>query len=188
MRSLPQAQHGHVQQALKTLLITLALMLVLVGSTLSLSAFTQAPSIGSQPINAGTVHHYKPSLAGCFPGNAVWTWVGSSGIYQAWITPGETYPTKHFNFHVQWYCGSDIANYHVMYIGHELFQTYESVHGVTKNWGNSSFDLCNSMTLAAGEIAANAANQITQPDSNQLQGASYKPLWNSMNALIGGWC
>ena len=188
MRSLPQAQHGHVQQALKTLLITLALMLVLVGSILSLSAFTQAPSVNSQTsAGVGIVEHHKPFTQGCFPGNAVWTW-SAPKLYQAWMTPGETYPTKHFNFHVQHYCGGDIANYHVMYIGNGLFQTYESVSGVTKNWGVAGWPVCYSLPQAAAGINGDAENKLPSPWGSQMGQQSYPPLWLSMDRLIGGNC
>jgi hypothetical protein len=152
---------------------------------LSLSAFTLAPS---------TLDHVSSRIAtqipatGCFPGNAVWTWVSPDKYFQAWIGPLEYTPNKHFNFHVSTVCGPDTANYHISYNGNHLWKSWDSVSNTTAYYGDSRADLCSSIVTAANDQAQAASNHVYSGDAQDLINKSWHPLWRSMDNEIGGIC
>jgi di/tricarboxylate transporter len=178
-------QFASTKRVFKTTFITLALMLMLMGGVLSLSGFTQSHStLAQSPYRAHKIG--KLPDAGCFPNNAVWTWVSPDGVFQAWIGPIE-YP-KHFNFHVSPVCAPDTANYHISYIGNGIWRSYDSVANKTANYGSSGVAVCDSLGIAASEQANAAAVHVYNADKNSLIGGSYSPLWEMMNLEIGGVC
>ncbi len=186
MRFFRNLQFAQVKQTAGKTVVALAFMLVMLGSMFSVSAFAQIPSAFAKP----TVRvHAVQSIpkAGCFPSNAIWTWVSSSEVFQAWIAL-DTTPNKHVNFHVQYYCGGDIRNYHITYAGNGLFKSYDFVTGVTKTYGNSGIYVCDSLSVASSEQATDAGNTLPSAYGKDLTNQSVYPLYEAMNELMGGIC
>lgn len=194
MRSFQNFQPAHIKQTVKATLIALTFMLVLLGSVLSLSAFTLAPSVSAQnpskvsafPLTPSRIDRLIPATCKpSFPSDAVFTWYNS--LYQAWIRPIEG-SDKHFNFAIQ-PCGGGgyYINAHVRYIGNKLWQTYDEVSGETKTWGDSSHLLCSSWTIATQGVTAYVAYKIGT-GSDDLYNKSYYTVGVLMDKQIGGVC
>lgn len=166
-------------------LVTFAIVLLLLGSIFSLSAFTLAPSTLDHASSRGAVANIPE--AGCFPGNAYWTWVSPDRVFQAWMALDLT-PSKHVNYHVQRYCGSDIANYHITYNGSGIWKSYDSVSNTTAYYGDSHIALCDSLSVAVSDQATAAGKKVYQSDSESLVNSSISPLAEGMDSLIGGAC
>lgn len=166
-------------------LVTFAIVLLLLGSIFSLSAFTLVPSTLDHASSRGAVANIPE--AGCFPGNAYWTWVSPDRVFQAWMALDLT-PSKHVNYHVQRYCGSDIANYHITYNGSGIWKSYDSVSNTTAYYGDSHIALCDSLSVAVSDQATAAGEKVSQSDKNNLINSSISPLDEGMDSLIGGAC
>lgn len=135
----------------------------------------------------GTTH--VPDISPCFPTAGVsWTWDNIVEWAQAWISTlqNDNYWGKHYNYHIQWFCGGDRYNWHIQYKGVQgenyTWEATDSVTGETKLYEAGTYlGETDAADIAGGQFAYDAIGTTGLTD---LAGASYLELGEVFLALL----